>query len=125
LEQQADVALREEVLRGRAAAGREVADLLHLEAEGRGVEVRRLLRVAHEEPDVVHVDQSERVGARIDLDDGLLGGAGHGAILERAGPGNESPEPANADTFSGSMSTKKTLSLIVGGLIAIFVIALL
>jgi len=45
-----------------AAAGGQVRHLLDLEAKAVGVEKGRLLGVADVEPDVVHIDELERIG---------------------------------------------------------------
>jgi hypothetical protein len=70
-QQQADVALGEQVVGLLAAAGGEVGDLGDVEPEGVGVEVGRLLGVADIEADVVDVDERKRIG-------GCLGHLGRG-----------------------------------------------
>jgi hypothetical protein len=81
LEKDADVALRQKVLGARAVAGREVGDLLDLEAERRGVEERRLLGVGDLEPDVIDVDQSERIVGDGTASRGRRGDRGHRSCI--------------------------------------------
>lgn len=62
-EQEADVALGEEIACGIAIAGGEIVDLFDLEAEAVSVEERGLLGVTNMKADVVDIDQLEWIGA--------------------------------------------------------------
>ena len=62
LEDDADVALREQIHRTVARAGREVGDLLDLEAKRARVEERGLLGDADIEAHMVDIDQLKRIG---------------------------------------------------------------
>src|SRR5690606_35600003 len=78
---EADVALSQQVVRRIALAGGQVRDLLDLEAEAVRVEEGRLLRVAHVELHVVDVDELKGVARRGGGGGRLTGQSGHGRVL--------------------------------------------
>ena len=77
LQEETNVPLRQEVLRGLATSGGQVADLLHLEPKRRRIEERGLLGVPDIEANVVDVNQVQRIGARGGAVRGLCGGGRH------------------------------------------------
>ena len=76
-EQQADVALGEQIVGLLALAGREIGDLGDVEAKGMGVEICRLLGVAHVKANVIDIDEAERIGIVRGQSACAGGGLGH------------------------------------------------
>ena len=82
LEDESNVALGQQVSGGVAASRGEIRDLAHFESEGVRVEDRGLLRVAHEEADMIDIDQLQGVGGGRAGRRGRGAGSGHCLILK-------------------------------------------